>query len=120
MSDIGKSLVTELDVIKNRKANPQEGSYTSYLFSKGVDKILKKVGEEATEVIIAAKDNNNTETVAEICDLLFHVEVLMTERGLTWDDVANEIDTRRLKENMNVEKEAKRNAENRTDECKIN
>ena len=64
MSDIGKSLVTELDVIKNRKANPQEGSYTSYLFSKGVDKILKKVGEEATEVIIAAKDNNNTETVA--------------------------------------------------------
>ena len=77
MSDIGKSLVTELDVIKNRKANPQEGSYTSYLFSKGVDKILKKVGEEATEVIIAAKDNNNTETVAEICDLLFHVEVLM-------------------------------------------
>ena len=109
MSDIGKSLVTELDVIKNRKANPQEGSYTSYLFSKGVDKIL-----------IAAKDNNNTETVAEICDLLFHVEVLMTERGLTWDDVANEIDTRRLKENMNVEKEAKRKAENRTDECKIN
>ena len=56
MSDIGKSLVTELDVIKNRKANPQEGSYTSYLFSKGVDKILKKVGEEATEVIIAAKE----------------------------------------------------------------
>ena len=55
MSDIGKSLVTELDVIKNRKANPQEGSYTSYLFSKGVDKILKKVGEEATEVIIAAR-----------------------------------------------------------------
>ena len=120
MSDIGKSLVTELDVIKNRKANPQEGSYTSYLFSKGVDKILKKVGEEATEVIIAAKDNNNTETVAEICDLLFHVEVLMTERGITWDDVANEIDARRLKENMNVEKEAKRKAENRTDECNIN
>ena len=119
MSDIGKSLVTELDVIKNRKANPQEGSYTSYLFSKGVDKILKKVGEEATEVIIAAKDNNNTETVAEICDLLF-VEVLMTERGITWDDVANEIDARRLKENMNVEKEAKRKAENRTDECNIN
>ena len=117
MSDIGKSLVTELDVIKNRKANPQEGSYTSYLFSKGVDKILKKVGEEATEVIIAAKDNNNTETVAEICDLLFHVEVLMTERGLTWDDVANEIDARRLKENMNVEKEAKRKAENSQDHC---
>ena len=83
-------------------------------------KILKKVGEEATEVIIAAKDNNNTETVAEICDLLFHVEVLMTERGITWDDVANEIDARRLKENMNVEKEAKRKAENRTDECNIN
>ena len=51
MSDIGKSLVTELDVIKNRKANPQEGSYTSYLFSKGVDKILKKVGEEATTIL---------------------------------------------------------------------
>ncbi len=120
MSDIGKSLITELNVIENRKANPQEGSYTSYLFSKGADKILKKVGEEATEVIIAAKDNNNTETVAEICDLLFHIEVLMAERGLSWDNVADEIDARRLKENMNVEKEAKRKAENRTDECKIN
>ena len=91
MSDIGKSLVTELDVIKNRKANPQEGSYTSYLFSKGVDKILKKVGEEATEVIIAAKDNNKYWNSCRNLRFTFHVEVLMTERGITWDDVANEL-----------------------------
>lgn len=120
MADLGKALLTEYQVIKNRKLNPQEGSYTSYLFNKGVDKILKKVGEEATEVIIAAKDNNNKETVCEICDLLFHIEVLMAERGIEWESVANELEQRRKKENMNVEKEAKRKAENRTDETNIN
>ena len=120
MSDIGKALDVEYDVIKGRKENPQEGSYTSYLFGKGIDKILKKIGEEATEVIIAAKDNNNKETVGEICDLIFHIEVLMAERGLEWSNVAEELNERRKKENMNVEKENKRKAENRTDETNIN
>lgn len=118
--NLQEALTEEYNVIKNRKENPQEGSYTSYLFEKGIDKILKKVGEEATEIIIAAKSDNNEETVYEICDLLFHVEVLMAERGLAWEDIAQEISKRREKENMNIEKENKRKAENRTDECKIN
>ena len=90
------------------------------LFGKGIDKILKKIGEEATEVIIAAKDSNNSETVCEICDLIFHLEVLMAQMGLSWNDIAAEISKRREKEKMNIEKEAKRKAENRTDETKLN
>ena len=113
-------LSEEFNVIKNRKDNPEEGSYTSYLFKKGSDKILKKIGEEATEVIIAAKDNNNEETIYEICDLIFHIEVLMAEKGLSWDNVAEEIGKRRQKEKMNIEKEEKRKNENRTDETVIN
>jgi phosphoribosyl-ATP pyrophosphohydrolase len=119
MADIGKALETEFAVIKDRQQNPQEGSYTSYLFGKGLNKILKKVGEEATETIIAAKDGNKAELVGEICDLLFHSEVMMAELGLSWADVCAELEARRAKENMNVEKEAKRKAENRTDECVI-
>lgn len=118
--NLSQALKEEFDIIKQRKEHPEDGSYTSYLFGKGVDKILKKIGEEATEVIIAAKDNNNKETVNEICDLLFHIEVLMAERELDWEDIAAEISERRQKEKMNIEKEAKRKAENRTDETKIN
>ena len=91
MSDIGKSLVTELDVIKNRKANPQEGSYTSYLFDKGLDKILKKVGEESTEVIIAGKAQDRAETVYEIADLAYHMLVLMVQAGISVEDVRREL-----------------------------
>ncbi|MCD8090556.1 MAG: phosphoribosyl-ATP diphosphatase [Clostridiales bacterium] len=120
MADLGKSLLTEFDVILNRKQNPSEGSYTSYLFGKGENKILKKIGEEATEVIIAAKGGSVDELIGEICDVLFHIEVLMAEKGLNWGDIAGELDLRRQKENMNVEKEAKRKAENRTDETTIN
>ena len=120
MAKIDEVLNEEYSVIKGRRDNPQEGSYTSYLFNKGKDKILKKIGEEATETIIAAKDNDNKEVVAEACDLLFHLEVLMVEMGITWDDIAEKIAERRAKENMNVEKEAKRKAENRTDELNIN
>ncbi|MCC8097468.1 MAG: phosphoribosyl-ATP diphosphatase [Eubacterium sp.] len=120
MTDLGNALITEFDVILNRRKNPSEGSYTSYLFKKGEDKILKKIGEEATEVIIAAKGGSKAELIGEICDVLFHIEVLMAEKGLSWDDVCDELKARRLKENMNVEKEAKRKAENRTDETKIN
>lgn len=120
MADIKTALDEEYKVIEGRKNAPQEGSYTSYLFGKGIDKILKKVGEEATETIIAAKDNNSKEVVAEACDLIFHLEVLMVEMGITWQDIADKITERRAKENMNVEKEAKRKAENRTDELNIN
>lgn len=120
MADLGEMLLTEYEVIKDRKENMQEGSYTCYLFNKGLDKILKKIGEEATETIIAAKNSDNIEIVGEICDLLFHTEVMMVEKSINWNDVANELALRRAKENMNIEKEAKRRAENRTDECNIN
>lgn len=83
------------DVIKDRKANPKEGSYTNYLFSKGLDKILKKVGEEASEVIIGAKNENRDEIQYEIADLMYHLMVLMVHQGLTWDDVCKELEQRR-------------------------
>lgn len=70
------------DVIKNRKQNRTEGSYTCYLFEQGIDKILKKCGEEASEVIIAAKNGENKETEGEICDLLYHLLVLMVEQNI--------------------------------------
>jgi len=120
MTDLGKLLNEEFDVIKYRKENIQEGSYTCYLFKKGIDKILKKIGEEASEVIIAAKNNNTDEIICEICDVIFHMEVMMAEKNISWEDISTEISNRRSNENMNVEKELKRKAENRTDECKIN
>jgi phosphoribosyl-ATP pyrophosphohydrolase/phosphoribosyl-AMP cyclohydrolase len=83
------------DVIKNRKENPKEGSYTNYLFDKGIDKILKKIGEEASEVIIGAKNNNLDEMRYEISDLLYHIMVLMVQQGLTWDDISKELEERR-------------------------
>lgn len=93
-----KSVVEQLyEVIKERKDNPVEGSYTSYLFEKGVDKILKKVGEEATEVIIASKNNNKSEEVSEICDLIYHLMVLMANQGIDIEDIAQELDKRREK-----------------------
>lgn len=78
-------------VIADRKQNPREGSYTNYLFDKGIDKILKKVGEEAAEIIIAAKNPDRTESIYEIADLLYHLMVLMCEKGLTWEDIAGEL-----------------------------
>jgi len=83
------------NVIKNRKENPKEGSYTNYLFDKGLDKILKKIGEEASEVIIGAKNNSIDETRYEISDLLYHIMVLMVQQGLTWDDISEELEKRR-------------------------
>ncbi len=80
-----------LNVILDRKENPKEGSYTNYLFDKGIDKILKKVGEEATEIIIAAKNPNPEEIKYEISDFLYHVMVLMAERGVTWEDITTEL-----------------------------
>lgn len=74
-------------LLKGRKENPKEGSYTTYLFEKGVDKILKKVGEECTEVIIGGKSGDKAETIFEIADLYYHVLVLMVEMGITPDEV---------------------------------
>lgn len=75
------------DVVVDRRANPQEGSYTCYLFEKGIDKILKKCGEECTEMVIAAKNNDKEELANEINDLLYHMIVMMAERGVTVEDI---------------------------------
>lgn len=84
-------------VILNRKANPQEGSYTCYLFKKGIDKILKKCGEECSEVIIAAKNGDNAETSQEICDLLYHLLVMMAQQGIPLEQVEGILEERRQK-----------------------
>jgi phosphoribosyl-ATP pyrophosphohydrolase/phosphoribosyl-AMP cyclohydrolase len=83
-------------LIAGRKEAPKEGSYTTYLFEKGLDKILKKIGEESTEVIIAGKSGDKKETVYEIADLVYHVMVLMTEAGISLDDVRNELKSRHV------------------------
>lgn len=79
------------NTILDRRENPKEGSYTNYLFEKGLDKILKKVGEEATEIVIAAKNPNPEEIKYEIADFLYHAMVLMAERGVTWEDITEEL-----------------------------
>jgi len=83
------------NVILDRKGNPKEGSYTNYLFDKGIDKILKKCGEEATEIIIAAKNPDAEELKYEISDYLYHLMVLMAERNLDWNDIVKELTHRR-------------------------
>ena len=88
MTDVVKGLY---EVVQDRRDHPQEGFYTCYLFEKGIDKILKKVGEEATEIIIAAKNPDPEEIKYEISDFLYHVMVLMAERGVTWDDIMREL-----------------------------
>jgi phosphoribosyl-ATP pyrophosphohydrolase len=91
-------LQSEFELILDRKANPTEGSYTGYLFEKGLDKILKKVGEECSETIIAAKNGKNEETVTEIADLIFHVMVMMAEQGISLEDVRAVLEERRQKQ----------------------
>ena len=90
------SLENLYEMLKDRKATMPEGSYTSYLFSKGVDKILKKVGEESTEVIIAAKSDDKPETIYEIADLTYHIMVLMTEMGISVEEVRKELASRHI------------------------
>lgn len=85
-------------VIEDRKVNPKEGSYTNYLFDKGIDKILKKVGEEATETVIASKNDDNKEVIYEMSDLMYHLSVLLAVKGISWDDVFEELARRELKE----------------------
>ena len=84
-------------VVEGRKAEPQEGSYTCYLFDKGLDKILKKVGEECAETIIAAKNGVKEDTVGEISDLIYHLTVMMVEQNIPLDDVLAELDRRSAK-----------------------
>jgi len=93
-----RSIVHEItDEIKNRRVNPVEGSYTSYLFREGLDKILKKVGEETTEVVIGAKNRDKAEVTSELADLTYHSLVLMEELGVSVEDVKNELRKRRPK-----------------------
>ena len=89
-----KVLEDVYEIILDRKAHPKEGSYTNYLFDKGIDKILKKVGEEATEIVIAAKNPDPEEVKYEISDFLYHMMVLMAERGVTWEDITQELSQR--------------------------
>ena len=85
-----------MKLIEGRKTDKKEGSYTTYLFEKGLDKILKKVGEEATEVIIAAHARDKKETVYEIADLAYHIMVLMTEAGISLEDIHRELAKRHV------------------------
>ena len=90
------SLDSLMELLKGRKAELPEGSYTTYLFQKGIDKILKKVGEESTEVIIAGKANDKAEAIYEIADLTYHVMVMMTEMGISVDEVRAELASRHI------------------------
>lgn len=90
------SIEALMELIKGRKTNPKDGSYTTYLFNKGLDKILKKVGEESTEVIIAAKAQDRKETIYEIADLTYHILVLMAEAGISVEDVKKELASRHV------------------------
>lgn len=94
MNDTLKQLY---QVVQNRQTNPQEGSYTCYLFEKGLDKILKKVGEECAETIIAAKNNVQADTVGEISDLLYHLTVMMVQQNIPLEAVMDELDERSKK-----------------------
>ena len=85
-----------MDMLQGRKESPKEGSYTSYLFEKGIDKILKKVGEESTEVIIAGKAEDKKETIYEIADLAYHVMVLMLQLGISLEEVRDELASRHV------------------------
>ena len=85
-----------MKLIEGRKTEKKEGSYTTYLFEKGIDKILKKVGEESTEVIIAGKAGDRAETIYEIADLTYHVMVLMIQMGISLEDIHNELASRHV------------------------
>lgn len=95
MSQIGTILDELYAVISDRRSNPREGSYTNYLFDKGVDKICKKIGEESAEVIIAAKNRSRDEVTYEVADLLYHVSVLLVEQEVMLDDIYQELKKRR-------------------------
>ena len=91
-------------MINDRKNNPKNGSYTNYLLDEGTDKICKKVGEEATETVIAAKNTSKDDLIGEICDLIYHIEVLMYDKGVTPKDIKNKlIERHKIEGNKKVE-----------------
>ena len=93
--DMAQQTLNELyEIIKNRKAQPKEGSYTNYLFDNGLDKILKKVGEEATEVVIAAKNEDPQELIYETADVLYHLLVLLAEKNIPYEAIEAELASR--------------------------
>ncbi len=95
---MSKTMITQLEaVIAQRQADMPEGSYTTYLFDKGQDKILKKVGEEAAETIIASKNNDSEELVAEASDLIYHLMVLLAHHGIPFSQIEAELERRHLK-----------------------
>ena len=89
-----KVLEDVYSIILDRKENPKEGSYTNYLFDKGLDKILKKCGEECTEIVIAAKNPESDNLKYEISDFMYHLMVLMAEKGVTWEEITQELSQR--------------------------
>jgi phosphoribosyl-ATP pyrophosphohydrolase len=93
----------DYEIIQKRREAKEEGSYTCYLFEQGIDKILKKVGEESTEMVIAAKNNVKEDTVGEICDLIYHTLVMMSELGITCEDVEAEL-AKRAEKTGNLKK----------------
>lgn len=93
--DLSDVVSVEQAVVIDRKKNPETGSYTNYLFEKGEDKILKKVGEEAAEVVIAGKNHDKAEIAYETADLMYHLTVMLVDNGMTWDDVYKEMKKRR-------------------------
>ncbi len=100
-----KELENLYDLALERKKNPEQGSYTAYLYEKGLEKILKKIGEESTEVVVAALSQSNEELIGEINDLFYHVIVLMVEKGITLEDVEAEMVRRSLKQhNLKAER----------------
>ena len=100
LGGLDRVILEELyEIVNNRKNSEEEGSYTKYLLEKGTDKILKKVGEECTEVIIAAKGEDKNEIVNEICDLAYHILVLMVDKNIDMEEVENELIARRNKIN---------------------
>ncbi len=101
------SVIEEMyQTILERKENPEEGSYTTYLFNKGLEKILKKVGEESTEVVIASMKDDKEELIGELNDLAYHVLVLMAEKGITLEDFAKE-EEKRSQKTHNLKSERK-------------
>ena len=94
--EAGADILPRLQAVaEDRLKNPQEGSYTNYLFEKGEDKILKKVGEEAAEVVIAGKNRNKSEIQYEVADLLYHMTVMLVDNGMSWQDIFEELEKRR-------------------------
>lgn len=94
-SSVNREMLFALqDIVEERKKNPKEGSYTNYLFEKGVDKICKKIGEESAETIIAAKNDSKEELIYEASDLLYHLTVLLSNQGVTIEEIFEELEKR--------------------------